>query len=83
MIGQDRRNEGVMKSYPEQVEAYRDLIPIGPLSVAELVEKLKSRLIEFYRRVFGYSQCDVAVHIYSLCLRCCGTCDKPYGKGKE
>ena len=22
--------------------------------------------IEFYRRVFGYSQCDVAVHIYSL-----------------
>ena len=44
MIGQDRRNEGVMKSYPEQVEAYRDLIPIGPLSVAELVEKLKSRL---------------------------------------
>ncbi len=33
-----------MKSYPEQVKAYRDLIPIGPLSVAELVEKLKSRL---------------------------------------
>ena len=61
-----------MISYPEpeQVKAYRDLIPIGPLPVAELVEKLRSRLDieEIGEKDITAGQMNAARFIAFLCV---------------